>query len=164
MKVSDDKISVYKKYFSADRKKIGLFWQGNPKVFANRSIKLKELEPLLGLENTEFYSFEKEDEQNQIKDYPKIVDLGKTFKNFEDTAAALMNIDILVTIDSAIAHLAGALGVRTFLLLPYSSEWRWFEDTKDTPWYGSVRIFKQQRPYSWESVVKEIYNTIKNSD
>lgn len=164
LKVSDDKISVYKKHFAADRKKIGLFWQGNPKVFANRSIKLKELEPLLCLENTEFYSFEKEDEQNQIKDYPKIVDLGKTFKNFEDTAAALMNIDILVTIDSAIAHLAGALGVRTFLLLPYSSEWRWFEDTKDTPWYGSVRIFKQQRPYSWESVVKEIYNTIKNSD
>lgn len=162
LKVSLEKIRNYKtNYFQTDKKKIGLFWQGNPKVFANRSILLKELDSLFELENTQFYAFEKEDEKNQIVDYPQIVDLGKTFKNFEDTAAALMNLDVLVTIDSAIAHLAGALGVKTFLLLPYSSEWRWFEDDKTTHWYNSIKIFKQITPWQWDKPVNDIFDEIK---
>lgn len=164
LKVCNEKIDKYSQHFQTEKQKIGLFWQGNPKVFANRSIKLKELEQILSLENTEFYSFQKEDEHNQIKEYPQITDIGKTFKNFEDTAAALMNVDILITIDSAIAHLAGALGVKTYLLLPYSSEWRWFEDTKTTPWYESVRIFKQKEPWNWSQVLEEIIAVLKNSD
>ncbi len=153
-----------KEYFDTNKFKIGLFWQGNPNVFANRSIKLKELEPIFLNKDKSFnfYSFEKEDNENQIKNYPQLIDLGVTFKNFEDTAAALMNLDILITIDSAIAHLAGALGVKTFLLLPYSSEWRWFDDTNTTPWYNSVRIYKQEKPYHWGDVVKKIANEIKN--
>lgn len=163
LKVNDEKIEEYEEHFHTSRKKIGLFWQGNPKVFANRSIKLKELEPLLKLEGIDFYGFVKDDSNNQIKDYPQIADLGSTFKNFEDTAAALMNLDILITIDSAIAHLAGALGVKTYLLLPYSSEWRWFEDTKTTPWYENVEIFKQDEPCNWADVVEEVAFEIKKS-
>lgn len=152
-----------KEFFQTDKKKIGLFWQGNPKVFANRSIKLKELKPLFELEANgyKFYSFEKEDTSDQISEFTNLTDLGTTFKNFDDTAAALKNLDLLITIDSAIAHLAGALGVKTFLMLPYSSEWRWFTDTKTTPWYESVSIFKQEKPYDWGTVVKEIYKEIK---
>ena len=153
-----------KEYFNNNKPKIGLFWQGNPKVFANRSIKLKELEPIFLNKNNDFnfYSFEKEDSENQIENYPQLIDLGVTFKNFEDTAAALVNLDILITIDSAIAHLAGALGVKTYLMLPYSSEWRWFDDTQTTPWYTSVRIFKQKNSYDWTDVVEKIANEIKN--
>lgn len=161
LKVSDEKAAEYKEHFHTARKKIGLFWQGNPKVFANRSIKLKELEPVLKLEEIDFYSFVKEDPNNQIKDYPQIVDLGSNFKNFEDTAAALMNLDILITIDSAIAHLAGALDVKTYLLLPYSSEWRWFEDTEATSWYDSIKIFKQEEPYNWVPVVERVLKDLK---
>lgn len=156
-----------REYFNTDKRKIGLFWQGNPNVFANRSIKLKELEPIFLNKDSKdselkFYSFEKDDAENQIANYPQLIDLGATFKNFEDTAAALANLDILITIDSAIAHLAGALGIKTYLMLPYSSEWRWFEDTQITPWYNSVRIFKQEKPYNWQDVVEKIANEIKN--
>lgn len=164
LKVDDDLVKCYKnEYFKTDKKKIGLFWQGNPNVFANRSIKLKELASLFELEGHgfEFFSFEKEDPQNQIAEFPNLVDLGQSFRSFEDTAAALKNIDLLITIDTAIAHLAGAMGVDTFLMLPYSSEWRWFSDVEKTPWYDSVRIFKQKEPYKWNDVVKNIIEELK---
>ena len=153
-----------KEFFSTDKPKIGLFWQGNPNVFANRSIKLKELEQIFlnKEEDFIFYSFEKEDKENQIDNYPQIIDLGKTFSNFSDTAAALTSIDVLITIDSAIAHLAGAMGIKTYLMLPYASEWRWFDDTETTPWYDSIKIFKQEKSYCWADVVGKITNEIKN--
>ena len=157
LSADEKKVKEYReKYFLTDKKKIGLFWQGNPKVFANRSIKLEELEPILDMEDIQYYSFVKEDEKNQIDKYPQILNLGQTFKNFEDTAAAMMNLDLFVTIDSSVVHLAGALGVKTCLLLPYSSEWRWFKDEKKTPWYDSVTIYKQKTPYNWQNAVEEI--------
>lgn len=162
----DTKLSekYQREFFSTHKSKIGLFWQGNPNVFANRSIKLKELEPIFLNKDKDFkfYSFEKEDKENQIDNYPQITNLGKTFNNFSDTAAAIANIDVLITIDSAIAHLAGALGIKTYLMLPYSSEWRWFDDTETTPWYNSIKIFKQEKPYCWGDVVEKITNEIKN--
>lgn len=167
LKADEVAVQKYKEeYFQNDKKKIGLFWQGNPNVFANRSIKLKELAKLFDLksENIEFYSFQKDDPKNQIADFGDLIDVGQSFKNYADTAAALKNLDLLITIDSSIAHLAGALGVKTFLMLPYSSEWRWFNDTKTTPWYDSVSIFKQTIPYDWSGVVDEIFEKIKNLD
>ncbi|MBS4759900.1 MAG: tetratricopeptide repeat protein [Clostridium sp.] len=153
-----------KEYFQTNKKKIGLFWQGNPKVFPNRSIKLKELSKLFDLNDYEFFSFEKDDKHNQINDFPNLKDLGATFKNFSDTAGALKNLDILITIDSSIAHLSGALGVKTYLLLPYGSEWRWFKDEETTPWYDSIRIFKQKQHWDWTPVVLDIFDVLKNSD
>lgn len=149
-------------HFTTNKPKIGLFWQGNPKVLKNRSIKLKELDKVLALENIDFYSFEIDDTENQISAYPHIKDLKPALKDFSYTAAALMNLDILVTIDSAIAHLAGALGVKTYLLLPYASEWRWFDDTETTPWYNSVTIFKQTENWIWQDVVERLYDKLKN--
>ena len=67
-----------------------------------------------------------------------------------------MNLDLFITIDTAAANLAGALGVKTFLLLPYASEWRWFSDTQKTPWYDSVTIFKQKQHWDWSIPVQEI--------
>ena len=78
-----------------------------------------------------------------------------------DTAALLKNIDVLITIDSSIAHLAGAIGVKTILMLPYDTEWRWFNDTDTTPWYDSVKIFKQDINSSWCDVVSRIMDYLK---
>lgn len=165
LKADERLVSDYKKrFFEIDKKKIGLFWQGNPNVFANRSIKLKELSLLFNAQNVEFYSFEKGDPYNQIEDFPHLTDVGATFKNYSDTAAALMNLDLLVTIDSSIAHLAGALGVKTFLMLPYSSEWRWFEETQKTDWYNSITIFKQEKPWSWGNVVNKVFERISEQN
>ncbi len=150
--------------FNTDKKKIGLFWQGNYDGYTNRAIALKELAPLLDIEDTQFYGFVKEDKLNQINEYPQIIDIGKNVKDFADTASKLMNLDLFITIDTAAANLAGALGVKTFLLLPYASEWRWFSDTHTTPWYDSVKIFKQKEHWDWKPVVKEIYEELKNSN
>ena len=90
-----------------------------------------------------------------------MINLAKDFKNFEDTAKAMKNMDIVITVDTSVAHLAGALGVKTFLLLPYSSDWRWFSDTQKTPWYNSIEIFKQNDPISWETPIEEILCKLK---
>ncbi len=142
--------------FNTTRKKIGLFWQGNYDGYKNRAIALKELVPLFDIENTQFYGFVKEDKLNQIQAFPQIVDIGKDITDFVDTASKLMNLDLFITIDTAAANLAGALGVKTFLLLPYASEWRWFSDTQKTPWYDSVTIFKQKQHWDWSIPVQEI--------
>lgn len=150
--------------FDTPKRKIGLFWQGNYDGYANRAIALRELEPLLELDNAQFYGFVKDDKLHQIKACPQVIDIGSDLKDFADTASKLMNLDLFITIDTAAANLAGALGVKTFLLLPYASEWRWFDDKKTTPWYDSVRIFKQKEHWCWEPVIKEIYEELKNSN
>ena len=157
------KAAGYKeKYFNTDKQKIGIFFKGNQNVFKNRSIPLKEMSSLFSLNNCKFYSFQKNDEENQLEQFKQeLVDLGTTFEDFSDTASALVNLDVLVTIDSGIAHLAGALGVRTFLMLPYANEWRWFDDAKTTPWYKSIELFRQKEEGNWHSVINEIYNKLK---
>lgn len=147
--------------FNVSDKKIGLFWQGSYDGYDNRAMPLKELAPLLKLENHKFYGFVKEDKFEQIKEFPQIVDIGSTLGDFYDTAQKLMNLDVFITIDTAAANLAGALGVKTYLLLPYASEWRWFDETKTTQWYDSVTIFKQKVPWNWRSVVQEVFEELK---
>ena len=147
--------------FNTECKKIGLFWQGNYDGYENRAVKLKELAPLLSMEQCKFYGFVKDDRENQIREFPQIVDIGGDLGDFYDTASKLLNLDLFITIDTAAANLAGALGVKTFLMLPYASEWRWFDDNKTTPWYDSVTIFKQKEHWHWGSVVEEIQNELK---
>lgn len=163
LKVDEKKVEEYKeKFFITDKLKVGLFWQGNLKVFPYRSMKLDEMSPLFNIENCQFYSCQKGAGVEQLEKYPQIVNLGDTFNDFSDTASALKNLDLLITIDSSILHLAGALGVKTFLLLPHASEWRWFADEQTTPWYDSVKIFKQEKLYDWDKPVQLVFNNLLN--
>ena len=86
----------------------------------------------------------------------EMINLAKDFNDFSDTAKALKAMDLVITVDTSVAHLAGALGIKTFLLLPYASDWRWFENNKTTPWYKSVEIFKQTDPVSWNNEINDI--------
>ena len=97
------------------------------------------------------------------KNYSSLIDLGSTFKDFSDTAAALKNLDLMITVDTSVAHLAGALGVKTILILPYCPDWRWFDNDEKTEWYDSIKIFKQSPDESWESVFERIQNYLNNS-
>ena len=139
--------------FNTNAFKIGLFYQGNKKVFKNRSIQYEKLSKLFDLKKTKFYSFQIDsaDEEDD-----RVVNLKKYINNYSDTASLLKNLDLLITIDSSIAHMAGALGIKTFLLLPNTAEWRWFNDTETTPWYKSIRIYKQPAPMDWDSVIEKI--------
>ncbi len=122
----------------------------------NRTININLFVPMLNLENIQIYSFQVDDTLGGNEKYPQMVNLAKDFKNFADTASALKSMDVVVSVDTSVAHLAGALGVKTFLLLHYASDWLWFKDTKTTPWYKSVEIFKQQDHISWEKEICEI--------
>ena len=78
-----------------------------------------------------------------------------------DTVALMQNLDLIISVDSAVAHLAGALGKPVWLLLPFSTDWRWIWEKTDSPWYPTMRIFKQHVPFDWDSVIKKIYKSLK---
>ena len=165
-KVSDDLVIEKSLIVKSDdnKKKIGVFWQGNPTVLLNRSIKLKYFLPLFENKNAQFYSFQISDideESHKLKKTLPIIDLQPHINDYADTAALLKNMDLLITIDTSIANLAGALGIKTYLLLPYDSEWRWFTDDESTPWYESVKIFKQKIPNDWNQVISRVKDEIE---
>lgn len=138
-------------------KKIGLCWQGNKKIFKNRFIDFKYIEELLDNKKCDFFSFQLEED---IKETENFHSLKRYINDYLDTAAILLNLDLLITIDSSIAHMAGALGVKTFLLLPKTAEWRWFDDTKKTIWYDSIEIFRQTESNNWIDVIERVKKEI----
>lgn len=151
--------NIHKELFKNDKFKIGLFYQGNKRVFKNRSIQYSKLSDLFEITNADFYSFQIENDEFEGEN---VINLKKYIKDYSDTASLLKNMDVLVTIDSSIAHMAGALGVKTYLLLPNTAEWRWFNDTETTPWYKSIRIFKQNTPNNWSDVLETVKKELIN--
>lgn len=153
------------KEIPSEKLKVGLCWEAGSagiRTMINRTINIRLLEPLINLEDIQIYSFQVTDSLNGNERYPQMINLAKDFKTFEDTAQALKAMDVVVTVDTSVAHLAGALGVRTLLMLPYTTDWRWFNDTKTTPWYKSVEIFKQTDSISWEKPINDIIDRIKS--
>lgn len=157
-------LNTEKAEIKSDKLKVGLCWEAGSaaiRTMINRTINIKLLEPFLNLETVQVYSFQVEDSLGGNKIYPQMINLAKDFANFKDTAKALKSMDLVITVDTALAHLAGACGVKTFLMLPYSSDWRWFEDNKTTPWYDSIEIFKQTDCISWEKPIEDILCRLK---
>ncbi|MCQ2743444.1 MAG: tetratricopeptide repeat protein [bacterium] len=144
----------------SNKLKVGLCWEAGGagiRTMSNRTVHVKNFEPIFNLENIQLYSFQVDDTFNGNEIYKdKMINLAKDFKSFEDTAEAVNAMDLIVTVDTSVAHLSGALGKKTLLLLPYVTDWRWFDDTKTTPWYNSVEIFKQVDPISWEKTIEDI--------
>jgi ADP-heptose:LPS heptosyltransferase len=85
-----------------------------------------------------------------------LLNLGPEIEDFLDTAAILKNVEHLVTIDTSVAHVAGAIGVPAALVLPYAPDWRWLLGRSDTPWYESIKIYRQQKPYDWAGVIEAV--------
>ncbi len=160
LKVDEQKAKSYKdQYFLNDKLKIGLCWKaGDMRIRSaiHRTINIDYFKSLLELDNVEFYSFQKGDIFNSIEKYPQIVDLSNSFKTFDDTAAAMKNLDLMISVDTSNIHLAGALGVKSILLLPYCSDWRWFDNTSKTEWYDSVDIIKQNGRQDWFNEVAKL--------
>ena len=160
----ENKIEEYKtKYFNTQNKKIGICWEAgatNLREQIHRTLNVELFENIINLDKTSVYSFQVNPSLDNYKKYSNLIDLGSTFKNFDDTAAALKNLDLLVTVDTSVAHLAGALGVKTFLILPYCPDWRWFDNDKTTEWYDSVTIFKQVNHDDWSEVFNNILSQL----
>ncbi|MFT5540494.1 MAG: cytochrome c-type biogenesis protein CcmH/NrfG [Alphaproteobacteria bacterium] len=145
--------------------KIGIGWHGNPSygLDQERSVPLTFFAPLAEVPNVHLISLQKGPGHEQLTEWPGKVpplDLGTELDNaggaFMDTAAALPALDLVITSDSALAHLAGAIGVPTFLALPHVPDWRWGLEGPRTVWYPNVHVFRQRHPGDWDGVFKEI--------
>jgi tetratricopeptide (TPR) repeat protein len=144
--------------------KIGIVWQGNPahKDDRYRSFALTQLEPLARRPQVTLVSLQKGPGTEQIAALGgrfAVVDLGDRLDKdgaFLDTAAIMKNLDLVVAVDSAVAHLAGALGVPIWLATSYVPDWRWLLDREDCPWYPTMRLFRQRRPGAWRDVFERM--------
>lgn len=147
---------------------VGLAWAGNPAHDNdnNRSMTLAALSPLLKLDSINFVSL-----QQQLRDSDKPLQrslnlrhFGSTLMDFSDTAALCSCMDLIISVDTSIAHLAGALGKPVWIMLPWSAEWRWMMNREDSPWYPTARLFRQPKLADWGSVVQRITEELKPAD
>lgn len=162
-----NKVEAYKKeFFDNDCFKIGISWHGMPTGNRDRDVPLTHFYNLSKLNNVKIYSFQKGPGEKQLEKLPlgiEIINMGKIFNNFSDTAAAMANLDLFITSDNSSFNLAGAMGKRTFVLLNKDSEWRWFLDEDSTPWYNSVKIFKKQKKNeSWDLLMQRVIDNLSN--
>ena len=129
-----------------------------------RSCRLKDLEPLMRIENAKFYSLQKEVSADDMALLTElgIANLGQRFKDFSDTAAVIENLDLLISVDTSVPHLAGAMGKPVWLLLSFAPDWRWLPDRDECPWFPTMRLFRQTQPGDWDPVVSAVYKTLKN--
>jgi ADP-heptose:LPS heptosyltransferase len=91
----------------------------------------------------------------------ELVDLPPSFRDFADVAAAIANLDLVISADTVVAHIAGALGKDVWTLLPYSADWRWMEDSSETPWYPTMRLFRQPAPHDWATVAAKVTDALR---
>ena len=146
--------------------RVALAWAGNPSMetgrYVGRSPPLAAMTPLMNVPDVSFISVQKNAGEDQLDTVPfanrilRFRDLDAGPDAFVDTSAVLKCVDLVVTSDTAIAHLAGALGVPTWLCLMHEPDWRWMGSGSATPWYASVRIFRQREPGNWATVFSDV--------
>ena len=140
---------------SGGRTRIGLAWSGTTAYanLRNRTVDPEHLVPLDQLQGVAWYSF-----QIPAVEAPPVpsMPLEPLLSNFSDTAYALSWMDLVITVDTALAHAAGAMGIPTLLLLPYYADWRWFMDRTDSPWYPSMQLYRQPKPGDWSPVIQQV--------
>ena len=141
----------------ATQLKVGLLWAGKPDP--DRSIPLQYYVPLLKHANVSFYSFQLGERRKELAANAvgwMVLDLAPKITDFYDSSAFLKEMDLLITIDTAIVHQAGALGVPTWLMLLYFSDWRWDRNRDDNDWYPNLRIFRQEIEGSWGEPARKL--------
>lgn len=145
--------------------RIGLVWSGSSTHAndANRSIALQELLPLVRSE-VQWVSLQKEiraSDATLLSGLERMHRAGEDLKDFADTAALLAELDLVITVDTSVAHLAGALGKPVWILLPHVADWRWLRGREDSPWYPSARLFRQPARKDWASVIERVTHALR---
>jgi tetratricopeptide (TPR) repeat protein len=147
--------------------KIGLVWAGSPRedqpsahlVDRRRSMDLEMLRPLFGCEGARFYSLQMGAKADQIKScglQDKIADFMSDVHDFEDTAAIVENLDLVISVDTSVVHLAGGMGKPVWVLSRFDACWRWLQNRSNNPWYPTARVFGQQSPGDWAGAVEKV--------
>ena len=149
--------------------KVGIAWGGNPPVRRNRfrSCTLADFAPLTHMNGIQLFSLQKGAASKELgahPDFAGVLDLGRTFCDFADPAAAMQALDLIITTDTSVAHLAGALGRPVWVLLSFVPDWRWLLERDDSPWYPTMRLFRQRRHGDWAEVFERATQAIATSN
>jgi len=147
--------------------KVGIAWAGSAthRNDHNRSVELQLFKALIDTPGCRFYSLQVGDGREQIQDAgfsDEIVDLGGQFDDFADTAAAVAELDLVISVDTAVVHLAGAMARPVWTLLPFAPDWRWLRDRNDSPWYPTMRLFRQKKAGEWKGVFRALGRALKS--
>ena len=159
--VPDEVVEQARNRWLGDGLRVGLVWAGNPQYRSDeaRSTTLRSLLPLTGIPRITFFSMQKgvgSEQLAQIGSEARIMDAGSSFKDFQDTATMMSTLDLVISVDTSSAHLAGALGIPVWILLPHLACWRWLEGRGDSPWYPTARLFRQSVPGDWGELVERV--------
>ena len=147
-------------------KRIGLTWTGRP-THPNdrrRSMPLGQLATLVDAGPAAFVSLQKPMPSRDLETlarFPGMTNLADDLTDFGETAALMGNLDLVVTVDTSMGHLAGALGKPVWILIPKAADWRWMLDREDSPWYPSVRLFRQQKPGDWDTPLDRLRSALR---
>ena len=129
-----------------------------------RSILLKNIIPITRIEGVTYFSLQKDlrrGDDQILNELPQVIRLDKRINDFQDTAEIMMSLDLVISIDSSVVNLAGALGRPVWVLLPYVSDWRWLLDSGHTPWYPTARLFRQENRGDWATVIDDVCKALK---
>jgi hypothetical protein len=141
--------------------RIGLAWSGSPGHAndINRSIPLASLAALLGRPDVEWHIIQRDiraTDRAALDEQDGLTDHSAALTDFAETAALVSQLDLVVAVDTALAHLAGGLGKAAWIMLPHAADWRWMTGRSDSPWYPTLRLFRQPKAGDWDSVTREI--------
>jgi hypothetical protein len=167
LKAEEDRVARWKQHLGDEGFRIGIAWRakigstlGVRLHGERRSLRLAELAPLGRIAGVRLISLQKQHGVEQLQEMPsdvRVETLGPDFDEgpdaFLDTAAVMRHLDLVVTVDTAIAHLAGALAVRTWVALRKVPDWRWLQDRSDSPWYPTLRLYRQEKDGDWAAVI-----------
>jgi hypothetical protein len=151
---------------TGDKPKIGVVWSGNASHLndRNRSIAAQLLHPLFDCDAT-FVSLQTEmrpDDEPALRGFGNLVMAGQLFADFSETAAVVAALDLVISVDTSVAHLTGALGKPVWILLPFVPDWRWLIDREDSPWYPTARLFRQSADRRWEPVLDRVTHALSS--
>jgi tetratricopeptide (TPR) repeat protein len=167
MRPPAERIAAWRARLPAATPRVGLVWSGDArrKNDRNRSMPFEMLAPLIATAGIRFVSLQKEAREADLQALRRcdsVIDLAAQLEDFADTAAAIALLDLVIAVDTSVAHLAGSLGMPVWILLPITVDWRWLIDREDSPWYPTARLFRQDSPGDWPSVIARVRQELAN--
>ena len=146
--------------------KVGIVWAGSPRHGNdhNRSCSLELFAPLTAIDGVRLYGLQTGKAADQIKRLSQVItieDFSEDLGDFTDTAGLIENLDLVISVDTAAAHLAGAMGKQIWILLPFAPDWRWMLQRTDSPWYPTMRLFRQKNWGDWNSVFQNVTEELR---
>ncbi|MBB72651.1 MAG: hypothetical protein CMF50_09665 [Legionellales bacterium] len=168
LKVSHNLRTRWQKYFAKHKRmRVGVVWSRNPDNPYHQSgtCPLEIFQDIFKVPGVQFYNLHKDLNQKEVKileNTDTVIDIHERLKDFQHTAACISNLDLIIAVDTATAHLAGALGKAVWMLLPFVPDWRWRLEWEDTPWYPNTRLFRQHMVGDWESVITDVIAALRH--